>query len=136
MKKKLNGMQTEVTVILYGVAAFLIVLMLGVLITAFAVYKEWIREETAPYGITVSVLMSAMCGTWIEIRKNRDMKLLICIVSLLIYFMILVIVNIIVFRRGMSGVPATMGILTAGVAAVFALSFTTKKTRFSRKIKM
>ena len=136
MKKKLKGMQTETTAILCGAAIFLIMLMIGILITTFAVYKEWIHQETAPYGITVSVLMSAMCGTWIAIQKNRDMRLLICIVSLLIYFMILVIMNIIVFHQGMSGVPATLGIIAAGAASVFALSITPKKSRFGRKIKM
>ena len=136
MKQKIKGVRSDAVTLIISVMVFLGALVLGVVITSLLVYQEWIREEVSPYGLTITMLLASACGTMVTIRSMKEKRLIYCIILLLIYFVSMTVINVLIFGNGMVGVPATIGILTAGVAVALALSITPKKSGFGRKIKI
>lgn len=83
-------------------------------IMAKLLVSESMTWENAGYGIMVLLIASSFAGAEVAYRKIKRQKLMICMLSGLVYFAILLSITALFFGGQYEAVGVTMGLITAG----------------------
>lgn len=111
-----NSMKSNSVIggILKGTVIGLIILLLGLMVLAKALEREWLPEETMDYGVMILLILSAYAGASAAKRKATGSKFLICIVTGGIEFLSLLVMNLMLFHDRIHGIGATALLIFCG----------------------
>lgn len=114
-----------------GVSLGVTLLLSAVL--AWLVHRETIAMENIGYGILVLLLMASFLGAETAFGRIRRQRLLVCGLSGLIYFALLLSITALFFGGQYSGVGVTALLILAGSGAAALLGL--RRGRGGKKIK-
>ena len=118
---------------LYGFAWTL----LAAAVLAWLIQKEVIREEGIGYGSMVILLTSSALGARIGCSKVRRQKLLTCLCSGGMYFLLLLSMTALFFGGQYTGIGVTVLLVMGGCAAAWLLEMEFENRKGSgRKIRV
>lgn len=121
MLKKSRNVETTIPLgIGFGVAACLIVTVLGAIIGATLVDKQVVAEQGIGYVALVILVFSAATGAWTAMHKLKRKKMQMCLLTGLCYYGILLAITGILFggRYESMGITALAVLAGAGVVAL------------------
>ena len=75
---------------------------------------EFLGEESVGYGVAIIVIFSTWLGTMTAIRKRKGERLLTALAVGLVYFLILLLVNLVFYNGEYAGVPVTVLLIFGG----------------------
>lgn len=89
------------------------------------VNKGMLDKQKIGYAVMVLLMVSSYLGAWVTQGRIKHRRLAMCILSGLVYFLMLLCITALFFGGQYTGVGATAGIVFAG--AFLAGMFTLKK---------
>ena len=102
--------------VLFGVCMSLLVTVLGSGGVSFLIHREVLSETAMIYGVIILLLISSYMGGVTGYRKVNEKRLLVSMLTALIYFLILMIMTAIVFEGKYSGIGVTGMVIFCGAA--------------------
>lgn len=132
VKRKKTGADISVPVgISIGVAISTTVMLLGTLMLAYLVLNETVSGNQMGLAASCILLLSTALGCWIAAILTKQKKLLVCGITALALFLILLSITAVFFDGTFSGVGRTAFVilLGAGVALLPGLRRKSRKTR-------
>lgn len=99
-----------------GVAASIVLTIVGAMILAVLINNETITEEGAKYGIWGVLILSSICGTQMAALCAQKRRLIVCLLSGLGYFAILLAGTALFFGGQYYGVVQTVAIIAVSAA--------------------
>lgn len=96
-----------------GAAVSAVMTALGTVLMAVFLHREMIAWETIGYGILTMIMLSAYLGAVTAWRRIRRQKLLVCLMSGVVYFGFLLLLTALFFGCQYEAVGVT-GLLVAG----------------------
>ncbi len=105
----------------FGALISITVTILMALILAKLVQTEVLLQEQIGYGVMVLLLASSFLGAATAQGKVKHRRLMICMLSALIYFFILMSITALFFGGQYSAVGVTAGVILAGAGTAALL---------------
>lgn len=101
-----------------GTGISLVVMMLGILITALLLMNETIKESAIGYGVMIITIVSAIagCATTVTLARNRILVLSIC--TAFVFALLLLAITALFFGGQYNGVWVTMLMIIGSSVAV------------------
>lgn len=129
-----NGKATSIPVGLFwgGVSSTAITLLISAVI-AWLVVSRKIRQDQIGYGVMVLLAMAAFFGAKVSYGKIKRQRLMVSVVSGVIYFGILLCITALFFGGQYSGVGETALMIFCGSGLAFLLKEPAKTGRERRK---
>lgn len=115
LNKKVTGKASSIPGGLFaGAVVSLVSTLVLAMVTAWLVHTEILREASIGYCVIGILLLSAICGTWIANRKIKRQKLLVCLMSGVIYYAILLSMTALFFGGQYTGMGVTALVVLSG----------------------
>lgn len=136
--KKATGMAMSMPVgLALGGTVSLIVTLIMSAIIAKLVDGEVIAENAIGYGALFTLLSAAMAGAFCSSRKIKRQRLLVCLLSGLIYYITLLSITAIFFGGQYKGMGVTALVIAGGCGAVILMGMRQGKVKgkaFRKKV--
>lgn len=135
VKRKLSGKGVSIPAgIVIGVVAAVAVMLIGALVMAVMVIKETITINAIGIGAMFVLALASAMGAWIAGGLTKQKKLLVCGVTALSFYLVLLSITAVFFDGVYSsmGIAALMVLLGAGVTLMPGL----RKKSGKNKIKI
>lgn len=113
MAKNMKG-DSLPAVVLKGTTVCLISLLLGLMILAKAIDKEWISEKNAGYGIMLLLIISSNIGSAVAKASKVQHKLVLCGSTAFAYYISLLSITLVFFHGKYSGIGETALMILCG----------------------
>ena len=122
--------------IVLGVGISIVITLIGALILTALISHQSMRFESVGYGCTAALLVSSLAGSYLSAQVIKRRSLLVCGLTGLIYFLILLSVTAMFFGGVYSGVgmSALMVFLGSGGAAFLSTALKKQPNWNKRKI--
>ena len=117
-KRKMSGKGISIPIgVVIGALTALAVAMIGALLLAFLVMKETISIDGTGFGAMIVVGLASAAGAWLAAAVTKSNKLLVCGLTAIAFFAILLSMTAVFFDGVFHGVGLTalMILLGAGV---------------------
>lgn len=132
VKRKLSGKGISIPIgIAIGVVTAIGVTLLGALAMAAMVIRETVPMDGIGVGAMGILILASALGSWIGSGLTKQKKLLVCGLTALVFYLVLLSVTAVCFDGVYDGMGLTALLLTAG-AGVPLLSGLRKKSGKSR----
>lgn len=118
IKRKKSSSGTSVAVgVVAGVITGVTVMLAGALLLAYLIANETMGVEGIEIGSLIVVALSAAAGSWLAQMLVKQKKLIVCGITALAYYLILLSVTAVFFDGvfGAMGITALMILLGAGL---------------------
>lgn len=119
MKKKsikTNGVTSAAMKVGIGVLTALIISVIGIIICALLIDKEYIGVESDALITMMIWVMSSLCGTMIAGKMSENNKISIIAITAAIYLLLLMGLKCILFHEPFSGIGKGMLMILVGSA--------------------
>ena len=133
VKQKISGKGLSIPAgIVFGVFAALAFAMLGALLLALLVMKETVPMSGIGVGAMVIVFAAAVFGCWLASVLTNGKKLLVCALTGIAFFLILLSITAVFFDGVFEGIgiSAVLILLGTGVSVLFGLRKKSGKSKF------
>ena len=110
-----------------GIAVSIAITLAAAFILAKLVDKQLLPWENVGYGILAAVIFASFFGAWTAYSNIKHQRLLVCGLSGILYWAILLAVSILFYGGQFEGMLTTAGIIFAGCMSVFLLRTPRKK---------
>lgn len=104
-----------------GLLLSMVITLVGAALTAYLVYKESIPEEGMGYGILLTLLFSAAVGAWVAVKRIQRLRMQMCMLSGLSYYLTLLAMTALFFGGQYSAVGITALVVLGGCGTVAIL---------------
>ncbi len=106
--------------IAWGLVLSLIMTLVGVVVTAILLDKEWIKEEAVGYGAVITLMISTCAGAIMAAKRIKRLRMQMCLLSGGVYYVSLLIVTALFFGGQYEGMGVTaLVVLGCAVATGF-----------------
>jgi putative membrane protein (TIGR04086 family) len=119
VKRKMSGNGVSIPAgIAIGVDASIAVMLIGALVMAYLVIRETVPMDGIGFGTACILIISSALGAWIATVLSKQKKLLVCGLTALMFYLVLLSVAAVFFDGMFSGmgITALMILLGAGGA--------------------
>lgn len=119
MKKKsikTNGVTSAAMKVSIGVLTALIVSMIGIIICALLIDKEYIGVESAALITMMIWIVSSLCGTMMAGKTSDNNKIPIIAITVVIYLLFMIGLKCILFHEPFSGIGKGILMILIGSA--------------------
>ena len=121
--------------LMLGVISGIIMTVFGVMVLAYLVMSGNIDEEGEAYGVTVVLILASMISSAVSMIGAKEKKLLSCVVTGGIFYILLLGINMLLYSQGVQGGLVT-GMLIIGIsAATGIIANAPKKSSRMKQIK-
>ena len=136
-KMKKNTVSSIPTGIGIGLLVSIVITLAGSALTAYLIHSESVPEEGMGYGIILTLLLSAIAGAWISTGKIQRLRMQMCILSGLCYYLTLLSMTALFFGGQYNGMGITALVVLGGCSTVAILGASGgKRRKLSKKIKV
>ena len=104
-----------------GLLVSVVITLAGSALTAYLVYSESVPEEGMGYGIILTLLLSTIIGAWISVGRIQRLRMQMCMLSGLCYYLTLLAMTALFFGGQYSGVGITALVVVGGCGTVAIL---------------
>lgn len=118
-----------------GITISFIVLLLGIAFVAKLIDKELLADDKIGYCVMVLLLVTSCIAAMVSYGKIKQKRMFVCILTGIVYFVILLSVTIVFFEGRFSGVAETGGLVICGSAVAILPALGRKRHMKSPKIK-
>ena len=112
-----------------GLLISIVITMAGAALTAYLIHKESIPEEGMGYGILLTLLLSAAAGAWIAMKRIQRLRMQMCMLSGLCYYLTLLALTALFFGGQYNGMGITALVVVGGCGTVAILGLCGGKGR-------
>ena len=120
-----------------GLLVSMVITLAGAALTAYFIHKETIPEEGMGYGILLTLLLSAAAGAWIAVKRIQRLRMQMCMLSGLCYYLTLLAMTALFFGGEYSGMGITALVVLGGCGTVTILGAGGgKRRKLGRKIRV
>lgn len=130
---KTSKAENKLRGVLMGITAAFVITVVCIVISAWLIDSEIIKEKYLDYCVMVAVLISPFVGTWIAVRKVKQKSLLICAIAGASYYVLLLMINILFYEGRFAGMIETGLLALGGSMCVFLCGFRVKRKPNSHK---
>ena len=119
VKRKMSGRGMSIPVgIAIGVVVSVAVMLIGALALAYLVIRETVPIDGIGFGASVILVLATALGCWIATVLAKQRKLLVCGLTALVFYLVLLSVTAVFFDGVFSGMGMTalMTLIGAGGA--------------------
>lgn len=119
VKRKMSGKGVSIPAgIAIGVVASIAVMLIGALVMAYWVIRETVPMDGIGFGTACILIISSALGAWIATVLSKQKKLLVCGLTALMFYLVLLSVTAVFFDGMFSGmgITALMILIGAGGA--------------------
>lgn len=109
-----------------GVLLSVVITLLGACISAILIYKELITQESVGYCSLITLLLSAGIGAMFAIHRVKRLRMQVCLLTGLGYFLTLLCITALFFGGEYTGVGVTALTVLGGCGAVALMSIRQK----------
>ena len=124
------------TAVIVGTMVSLAATLAGCAILAKLLDGGFLGEESIGYGVAAIVIFSTWLGAMTAIRKQRGERMLTALAVGLVYFLILLLMNLVIYNGEYAGVPVTALLIFGGSFLSIVSSPMEKKAGKTSKIKI
>ena len=119
-----------------GLLVSMIITLAGSALTAYLIHGESISEEGMGYGIILTLLLSAILGAWVSAGRIQRLRMQMCMLSGLCYYLTLLAMTALFFGGQYSGMGVTALMVLGGCGTVAILGASGgKRRKIGKKIK-
>lgn len=104
-----------------GLLVSIVITLAGSALTAYLIHSESVSEEGMGYGIIVTLLLSAISGAWISAGRIQRLRMQICMLSGLCYYLTLLAMTALFFGGQYNGLGITALVVLGGCGTVAIL---------------
>lgn len=122
--------------LLWGAAGSMALTVAGAALLSYLILNESIGENSIGYASMFVILASAVLGALVSVSKIKRRRLLVCALSGLIYFGILLSMTALLFGGQYQGIGVTALLVLGGSGTAALLGMRQKKTNKISKRKM
>ena len=115
-----------------GAMVSLLITILSAIVIAKLVNSEYLQEAKIGYGIMLSIMVSSFSGSMLATFQVKRRILLVCMLSGILYFLILLSITAIFFGGQYEAVGVT-GILVMGSAVLAAFTVLPDRKRRTKR---
>lgn len=137
VNQKVTGTASSMPVgLLWGAAGSMIVTAAGAALFAYLILHEMLAESSIGYAAMVVILISALLGALLSVSKIKRRRSLVCALSGLIYFGILLSMTALLFGGQYQGMGVTALLVLAGSGTALLLGLRQKNPGKASKRKI
>lgn len=137
VNRKVTGKATSMPAgLALGGAVSLGVTLIAAGILAKLVETEALAEENIGYGVMILLLIASMLGAMVAFGKIKRQRLLVCLLSGLVYMAILLSITALFFGGQYEAVGVTALLVIGGSMVTALLGFHEKRGGKRRKVKL
>lgn len=120
-----------------GLLVSIVITLAGSALTAYLIHGESVPEEGMGYGILLTLLLSAIAGAWISVGRIQRLRMQMCMLSGLCYYLTLLSMTALFFGGQYSGMGVTALVVLGGCGTVAILgTIGGKRRKIGKKIKV
>lgn len=135
LNEKRTGRASSIpTGLAMGIAVNTAILLVFAGIVAWLISMEYMEEKQLGYGIMIALIMSSFAGAYVAAEKIKRQRLLICGLSGVLYFMLLLGFTALFFGGQYEAVGVTGGLVIGG--SVLAAIAQNKPSRGGKRRRM
>ena len=105
----------------------LVITLLGSVVSAYLVQSELIRQESIGYASMVVLVVSGAVGALVAMARIKRMRMQMCLLSGVCYFLLLLSVTALFFGGQYEGIGVTALAILSGCGSVAVLSIAGEK---------
>lgn len=122
VNRKITGKETSLLKsLLKGTAAGIILTLAGCALMSRLIVGEVLKDTSIGYCATGILVISSYAAAVVAMRAAKEKTAVISLISGLIYYGILLLVNAFCFRRGYEGLPVTALLILAGTGGALLI---------------
>lgn len=116
-----------------GVLSSIVATIVSAGIIAKMLDKEILQWSNVGYGITISLLIGSFLCAWLSFQKIKRQRLLVCGVSGLLYWLVLLCLAALFFEIEYGSLPITAVVIFVGSLGAFIASAPKKRSHNKKK---
>lgn len=113
MRKRTGRAVTMPVGLAWGAVANILGTLAGAVIAAKLMDAGTIKENTVGYAVLITLLLSSYIGSKVAVNKIKRQRVVVCVLSGLVYFLVLLSMTALLFGGQYEAVGVT-GVLVAG----------------------
>ncbi|MBQ8768635.1 MAG: TIGR04086 family membrane protein [Oscillospiraceae bacterium] len=120
--------------VIIGVIAAVAVMLIGALVMSYLIVKETVGMSSAGIGAMVIVAISSALGVWLASALTKQKKLLVCGLTALIYYLVLLSITAVFFDGVYDAVGLTALMVILGAGGILLCGLRKKSSKSKIKI--
>lgn len=135
VKRKLTGGGISLPAgIAIGVVTCIAVMLIGALAMAYLITNETLSIDGVGIGAMVITALSSALGTWLSTALTKQKKLLVCGLTALVFYLVLLSINAVFFDGTFAGMGLTALMILLGAGGIVLCGLRKKPAKNRIKI--